>query len=63
MYICNHPICDPICDFCWFCIYDDFGTPISCEKCNANFDGAAGYCDEFRCRLHENKQDSKNNRR
>ena len=60
MYICNDPICDPICDFCWFCVHDDWGTPISCEKCNANFDGGSGYCDEFKCRLHETEPDTTN---
>ena len=59
MYICNDPICDPVCDFCWFCVHDDLGTPISCKKCNANFDGGSGYCDEFRCRLHESETDTK----
>ena len=63
MYICNDPICDPVCDFCWFCIHDAFGTPIGCEKCKLDFDGGSGYCDEFRCRLHETKQAAKNNRR
>lgn len=55
MYICNNPVCD----FCWFCIHDDIGTPICCEKSNIGFDGGAGYCDGFRCRLHENKQGAK----
>ena len=59
MYICIDPICDPVCDFCLFCVHNDLGAPISCEKGEANFDGGSGYCDEFKCRLHENKQDTK----
>lgn len=56
MYICNDPVCDPICDFCWFCVHGEFGEPIYCTKENMDefFDGL-GYCDDFKCALHEEK--------
>lgn len=60
MDICSDPICDPVCDFCWFCVYTDYGEPIGCAKGNTeDFNGASGYCDEFQCRLHEKQPDEK----
>jgi len=54
MYICDDPVCDPVCDFCWFCVYNNCGEAIRCDKNNIeNFDAASGYCDKFKCRLHE----------
>ena len=32
MYTCSDPVCDPCCDFCWYCIQDEDGQPIICEK-------------------------------
>lgn len=58
MYICNDPVCDPVCDFCWYCVHDNCGTPIYCKKDNSGFDGSFGYCDEFKCRLHENNSET-----
>ena len=56
MYICDDPVCDPICDFCWFCSFDDYGVPEYCIKGNDDsFDEGLGYCDDFACRLHEAK--------
>ena len=55
MYICNDPVCDPICDSCWYCVHDDYGVPLYCLKKISSFDGGTGYCDEFKCSLHENK--------
>lgn len=53
-YTCNDPVCDPCCDFCWFCAYDEYGAPIYCEKGFAEeFGTGTGYCDLFQCRLHE----------
>ena len=31
------------------------GEPIKCEKIKADFDNGIGYCDYFKCRLHEYK--------
>ena len=31
------------------------GEPIQCEKMKADFDDGIGYCDYFKCRLHEFK--------
>lgn len=54
MYICNDPVCDPCCDFCWFCIHDENGCPVRCAKGNVkDFWNGTGYCCEFMCRLHE----------
>lgn len=56
MYVCNDPVCDPCCDFCWFCVHGEFGEPIRCEKNNkTDFMDGLGYCNDFSCRLHENK--------
>lgn len=56
MYVCNDPVCDACCDFCWFCVHDNDGVPINCAKDNVDsfFDGI-GYCDEFKCALHEER--------
>ena len=60
MYICNDPVCDPCCDFCWFCAHDNCGVPVHCTKNNAeDFDDGCGYCDEFKCALHEDNSESK----
>jgi len=32
MYICNDPVCDPVCDFCWFCKHGEYGDPKYCIK-------------------------------
>ena len=58
MYTCNDPICDPVCDFCLYCVHDDYGVPVYCEKNNVDFNGSAGYCDEFKCALHENESNN-----
>ena len=55
MYICNDVVCDPCCDFCWYCIHGEYGEPIKCKKMKADFDDGTGYCDDFKCRLHEPK--------
>ena len=47
MYICNDSVCDPCCDFCWYCVHGKNGEPALCEKNEKNFDGGIGYCDEF----------------
>ena len=54
MYVCNGPVCDPCCDFCWFCDHDEDGVPLRCLKGNTEgfYDGT-GYCDAFKCALHE----------
>ena len=53
-YICNDPVCDPVCDFCWFCKHNEWGVPVSCTKDkNEEFEDGLGYCDDFTCRLHE----------
>lgn len=55
-YICkgNDLVCDPCCDFCWFCVYNKIGTPIRCGRKHDNqFHGGCGYCDDFKCREHE----------
>lgn len=57
MYICKDPVCDPCCDFCWYCIHDEYGEPIQCANNKSVFDGGAGYCDDFKCRLHEPEPD------
>jgi hypothetical protein len=54
MYTCSYKICDPVCDFCKYCVHNDNGEPVSCSLNNYNdFDDSTGYCDEFKCRLHE----------
>lgn len=56
MYICNDPVCDPVCDFCWFCVHGEFGEPIRCTKDNVDdFLDGLGYCNDFKCVLHEEK--------
>lgn len=60
MYICNDPICDPICDFCWYCIHGEYGEPTACEFNDNNYEDGLGYCNQFICRLHEpNPHDNK----
>lgn len=57
-YICkgNDLVCDPCCDFCWFCVYNKIGTPIRCgKKHDDQFDEGLGYCNDFKCRLHESR--------
>jgi len=54
MYICDDPVCDPICDFCLFCGHDEQGVPTYCKKNKVEeFGDGLGYCDEFRCSIHE----------
>lgn len=55
MYICQNEICDPCCDFCWYCIHGEYGEPLQCPKTKPDFNGGIGYCNEFRCRIHEDK--------
>lgn len=56
MYICEDEVCDPCCDFCWYCIHE-YGEPIKCKKGKQEreFCDGLGYCDEFKCSLHEEK--------
>ena len=62
MYICNDDVCDPCCDFCWYCIHGKNGEPIKCVEMKPDFEDGTGYCDDFKCRLHEPKPlDSKIN--
>lgn len=59
MYICNDPICDPVCDFCWYCVHDENGTPVRCAKGKIDdFSDGCGFCDDFKCRLHEEQPPS-----
>jgi len=54
MYTCNDVVCDPVCDFCWFCAHNENGEPAYCKKDNTDdFIDGLGYCAEFRCRVHE----------
>ena len=55
MYICNDAVCDPCCDFCWYCIHGKNGEPIKCVEMKPDFEDGTGYCDDFKCRLHEPK--------
>ena len=55
MYICNDVVCDPVCDFCWYCIHGEYGEPIKCMKNMLDFDDGLGYCDNFKCSVHEPK--------
>lgn len=55
MYTCDDAICDPCCDFCWYCIHGNYGEPKLCIKMKSEYDDGFGYCDEFRCCLHEPK--------
>ena len=55
MYICNDDVCDPCCDFCWYCIHGKNGEPIKCVEMKPDFEDGLGYCDDFKCRLHEPK--------
>ena len=56
-YTCDRKenvICDPYCDFCWYCKHDEWGAPSSCLKGYADSNGEMiGYCDDFRCSIHE----------
>ena len=38
MYICKDDVCDPVCDFCWYCICDNSGIPVKCEKGDRGFE-------------------------
>ncbi len=56
MYVCDDPVCDPVCDFCWFCEHDENGVPKYCSKGkDEDFCDGIGYCDEFKCSLHESQ--------
>ncbi len=55
MYICNDVVCDPLCNFCWYCIHDKNGVPFMCVKNKFDFNDGSDYCEDFRCRLHETK--------
>ena len=55
MYICKDEICDPCCDFCWYCFHGEYGEPVECIKNESGFGDGLGYCDRFRCRLHEER--------
>ena len=58
MYICDDAICDPCCDFCWYCIHGEYGDPVRCiKKKTVEFDHGLGYCDYFKCSIHESKPD------
>ena len=60
-YICDDPVCDPCCDFCWYCQHNKDGVPVKCELNNINdFGDGVGYCDLFSCSLHEEKPDMQN---
>lgn len=60
MYVCKDPVCDPCCDFCWYCTHSEIGVPICCEMGNeTDFSDGVGYCDYFKCRLHESKPNDK----
>lgn len=43
--------------FCWYCSHGKYGEPVKCEKMKSAFDEGCGYCEDFRCRLHEQKPD------
>lgn len=60
MYRCDDPVCDPICDFCWYCISGKYGEPIRCDKNSPDFHDGIGYCDDFVCCLHEAKPEDCN---
>jgi len=32
MYICDAQVCDPACEFCWFCQHYENGVPKYCSK-------------------------------
>ncbi len=54
MYKCKDDVCDPVCDFCWYCEHDKNGAPIYCKnQYEKYFADGVGYCDDFVCRLHE----------
>lgn len=55
MYICNNDVCDPCCDFCWYCIHGKYGEPLKCVKRKPDFENGIGYCNEFKCRLHDSQ--------
>lgn len=54
MYLCNEPVCSPVCDFCRFCEHDRNGAPMYCIKGKVEeLNEGLGYCDEFKCSIHE----------
>lgn len=53
MYICHDSVCDPCGDFCRYCMHGENGEPIRCVKNKADFDDGVGYCNDFKCSLHE----------
>jgi len=54
VYICNDPVCDPVCDFCWFCQHDGNGVLEYCTKGRGeDFSDCIGYCEEFKRSPHE----------
>ncbi len=56
MYTCDDPVCDACCDFCWFCVHGEYGAPVSCMKGYIeDFWNGIGYCDDFKCSIHEEK--------
>lgn len=55
MYTCTDDICDPCCDFCWYCIHGKYGEPVKCERNNQGFFDGMGYCGNFKCGIHEEK--------
>ena len=61
MYLCTSPVCDPLCDFCWFCDHNEIGVPTVCRKSRLNdFHDGFGYCTEFRCALHQTEHTEAN---
>ena len=42
VYICKDEVCDPCCDFCWYCIHGKYGQPAQCEKDESGFFGRPG---------------------
>lgn len=57
MYICKDDVCAPCCAFYWYCSHGKYGEPVKFEKVKSAFDEGCGYCEDFRCRLHEQKPD------
>jgi hypothetical protein len=54
MYIYNDPFVIQFAIFCWFCKHDENGVPKCCTKGKIKeFDDGLGYCDEFKCSIHE----------
>jgi hypothetical protein len=63
MYICRDTmsedlICDPHCDFCWFCQHNEYGGPAFCKKGEDKWFEDHRCCNEFKCRIHEEKPES-----